>query len=712
MRPFLLISALVGALVAVSGCGPSIAVGSSDGGGGDDGATLGGEDLGATDDAQIARADGDSGDGTSGPNGDGGPGCEDPLDQVGCGCPMPGASRPCYTGLPATRHVGTCMDGNQICTAQGEFSTWGPCTGEVLPAAEDCAHKIDTNCNGQSGCDDIACAGMPGCCNPGDNRACWDGPPGTRGVGICRDGFEVCLPSGAWDAKCSGEVLPGPEAGHCADGLDNDCDGLVDCKDPDCAKDPHCIPMVCQPGQMHACYDGPNGTAGVGVCTPGTQICDQMGQWSGPCVGEKLPGVEAGNCGDGLDNDCNGLIDCADPACKAEMRCIPPDCQAGAMRPCYDGPKGTAGVGVCKAGMEACTQQGKWSGICVGEVLPGAEFGHCKDKLDNDCNGFVDCKDLLCILDPACAPMVCQPNAKRACYDGPNGTQGVGACRAGTQTCAMDGSAWGPCAGEVVPGVEAGHCVDNVDNDCDGLVDCKDPDCFGEPACCTPVTKLEATIYATSAGTLYTIDPANWSETAIGNYDTVDKMTDIAMTPNGQLFTVSGTTMYQVDPMTAHVTKVAAVGGTQNNALTFLPDNTLLAADAAGTLKKINPQNGQVTIIGTYGQGYGSSGDLVAIGDGTMYGISATDSLGNDVSANNLLIKVDTKTGKATEVGYIGFGNVFGIAYYGGHVIGFDYLGNLLEIDPLNGTGKKLSTQPNHWFGGTTSPTVPVHGCV
>ena len=709
------------ALVAVAGCGPSLIdpgahAGSdqnSDAGVGD-----GGDNLERGTDAHpslggamdFGSNHGDGGGGGGGGDG-GGPACNDPLDQAGCGCPMAGSSRACYTGPPATRNVGTCMDGMQVCQAQGEFATWGPCTGSVLPAKEDCVNKHDTNCNGQSGCDDIACAGMAGCCNPGDNRACYDGPPGTRGMGQCGDGFEVCLQNGAWDVKCSGEKLPGVEAGHCGDGIDNDCNGLIDCKDPACFKDPLCVPKVCPPGQMKACYNGPPGTAGIGICRPGTMTCDKNGQWL-PCVGEVLPGVEAGNCGDGLDNDCNGLIDCKDPACKAEPHCIPPDCLAGAMRSCYDGPNGTAGVGICRSGMEACTQQGKWSGICVGEVLPGAEFLHCNDKLDNDCNGFTDCADLICLLDPVCQPPVCQANANRPCYDGPNGTNNVGACRPGTQTCAQDGSGWGNCVGEVVPGMEAGHCKDGIDNDCNGLTDCADPACFADPACCTPVTMLEATIYATSGGTLYTIDPKNWSEHAAGNYDTQDQMTDIAMTPDGKLYTISGTALYAVDPNTAHVSKIAAVGGDKNNALTFLVDNTLLAADAGGTLKKIDPQNGKVAIIGQYGQGYGSSGDLVAIGDGTMFGISATDALGNDISSDNLLITVNTQTGKATEVGHIGLGNVFGMAYYGGHVIGFDYVGEVIEIDPKTGAGMLLSKQNNHWFGGTTSPTVPVNGCI
>ncbi|MBN2498177.1 MAG: hypothetical protein JXR96_26540, partial [Deltaproteobacteria bacterium] len=67
----------------------------------------------------------------------------------------------------------------------------------------------------------------------------------------------------------------------------------------------------------------------------------------------------------------------------------------------------------------------------------------------------------------------CAEASTRPCYEGPEGTEGVGACRAGVQTCS--GGSWGGCEDQTLPDTES--CDDGVDNDCDGSTDQDDPDC-------------------------------------------------------------------------------------------------------------------------------------------------------------------------------------------------------------------------------------------
>ncbi len=70
----------------------------------------------------------------------------------------------------------------------------------------------------------------------------------------------------------------------------------------------------------------------------------------------------------------------------------------------------------------------------------------------------------------------CTPGDMRACYDGAAGTEGVGPCVGGNQTCGSTGD-WGDCVGEVVPVAEV--CNDHIDNDCNGMTD-EDVDADGD----------------------------------------------------------------------------------------------------------------------------------------------------------------------------------------------------------------------------------------
>ncbi len=70
------------------------------------------------------------------------------------------------------------------------------------------------------------------------------------------------------------------------------------------------------------------------------------------------------------------------------------------------------------------------------------------------------------IFLPLICREACTDGSVQACYSGPVGTEGVGVCSAGQQTC-MGGS-WGPCEGDVQPSLEI---CDGLDNDCDGAVD-------------------------------------------------------------------------------------------------------------------------------------------------------------------------------------------------------------------------------------------------
>jgi hypothetical protein len=470
------------------------------------------------------------------------------------------------------------------------------------------------------------------------------------------------------------------------------------------------------PGGTRPCWPGSADPAarGVGPCRDGAQTCtstDEFVAW-GPCTGAVLPAAEV--CGDGVDNDCDSAPDCFDLDCGTFPTCVP-ECAPGQTEPCYSGPAGTSGVGACKPGLRTCDPDGKWDPDCVGQVLPGATegvlHGNCGDGLDNDCNGKTDCDELGCLVAPGCQAQPCTPAETRPCYTGPAGTKDVGLCHGGTQTCASDGKSWGPCQGEVTPSNEGLACTDGLDNNCNNLVDCDDPACVTAPSCCTPAGgTVDETIWANSSSDLYRVDPTTFAVTHVGAFGAGESITDIAVTPAGELYGISFTSLYRVDKTTGHATYVAALSGSSNNGLTFLPSGALLAASGAGDVSSINPSTGGTTAIGNFGNGLSSSGDLVAVGP-VMYGISSTSSGGSDASQSNVLLRVDVATGVATVVGPIGYGQVWGLAFVGARVIGFNTSGQIIEIDPQTGAGTLLATRNVQFWGAGMSPDVPVNPC-
>jgi hypothetical protein len=530
------------------------------------------------------------------------------------------------------------------------------------------------------------------CSAAGQTEAGGSGGKGTGGGATATTGT-----GGAGVTVTVGSTSSGTTGGGGMNDGGVDCANTLDLQGCTCAG----------PGSTRPCYTGPKGTENVGACKDGTQTCTASGEiaeW-GPCTGDVTPMPEV--CSDTLDHDCNGLVGCADPSCVGLTGC----CTAGSSRPCYTGPNGTEGVGPCHGGTQVCDATGAY-GPCMGEAVPAQEIGHCSDGIDNDCNGLADCLDFVCWLDPACLPKTCTAGATQPCYDGPAGTEGVGPCHGGTQTCASNGQSWGPCMGEVLPASEGGHCTDGIDDDCNGKTDCADPACATAPTCCTtgsnPPTE---TIWANDPTTLYRVDPTTFAVTTVGSFGVADQMTDVAVTPAGQLYGISFTALYAIDEGTGAATYIADVPGTGNNSLTFLPNGTLLASDSMGAVKVVNPATGQTTAVGNYGSGLVSAGDLVATRSGIMYGTSSTTAGGGDASTNNVLLRVDVGTGVATQVGLTGFGDVWGLAYSNARVIGFTTEGQIVRIDPQTGAGALLAQPGIMFWGAGQSPLVDDNAC-
>lgn len=238
-------------------------------------------------------------------------------------------------------------------------------------------------------------------------------------------------PTVANESSPDASVVSTPRTEPC-NGLDDNGNGAIDEGCPCGAAD-----------APRACFTGNPSLAGIGVCSLGHQTCVPHGEiqtWS-DCEGAGAPKAE--QCGNGLDDDCNGS---ADDGCE---------CPPGTERSCFGGEPTRASKGTCHAGTQTCGAQGTW-GTCLGQVLPKA-IDAC-DGTDEDCDGIVDneCK--------------CSIGSEETCYTGPAGTMGVGSCRSGTHRCeakVTGGSAWATCS-DVPPKAETSY---DRDDDCNGKND-------------------------------------------------------------------------------------------------------------------------------------------------------------------------------------------------------------------------------------------------
>ncbi len=289
-------------------------------------------------------------------------------------------------------------------------------------------------------------------------------------------GGNVCIPSGAENTVLA-----------CSDGIDNDCDGQIDCFDSDCrAPTNHCEQNHLTCANNACALVAGSGIDDCTACGGGHTTCNTTNQTCELATGA---GTNSCNpvetCNDNTDNDCDQLLDCSDPDCTTNPLCATTHaaCTPASPYTCYQA-SGT-GSNACTTNEQcepgnshlacisnACTiQTGPGPNQCTGNgtacACTPAET-NCNDGIDNDCNNDLDCDDAACTNDPACAPAcVATEQPEQTCFDG-------------------------------------------IDNDCDGQIDCgilgmpgsEDPDC--QAACATnthAICSNNACISASGAGT-------------------------------------------------------------------------------------------------------------------------------------------------------------------------------------------------------------------
>lgn len=302
------------------------------------------------------------------------------------------------------------------------------CSGKVTAPDSLVAPVVDAGSDATEGAPPPTVSVTPGAalCSAGAVRACHAGPVALEGVGACRAGTQRCADDGGRWLECEGAV--GPTLEQCSTPEDDDCDGTAN--EPD--------ECSCTPGATRACYGGPLSTRSVGACHDGIATCDPTGTW-GACEGETVPSVESCAADQFIDEDCDGKVN------EENCTCVP-----GTSTSC----SGTPFIGICSPGWKECKADGTGYGACINQVLPQTEI--CGNGLDDDCDGLLD-------PDEGCG---CHWNDTQPCYDGPDGTRGVGACRDGWHYCQSTATFSAACSGETTPRRE--NCAAIGDEDCSG----------------------------------------------------------------------------------------------------------------------------------------------------------------------------------------------------------------------------------------------------
>lgn len=224
--------------------------------------------------------------------------------------------------------------------------------------------------------------------------------------------------------------------------------------------------------------------------------------------------------------------------------------------------------------------------------------------------------------------------------------------------------------------------------------------------------ELIAEVYGNSPDVLYKLDPDTKQVTTIGTFQGCTSVIDIALDKDSNLYGTTYDGLYHIDRDTAVCTLIAQ--GAYPNSLSFVPAGTVhpteetLVGYEGSTYVKIDTQSGLMVDIGTLSGGLVSSGDIVSVKNGkTLLTV-------NGNNCNDCIVEVNPATGDLVKNwGSLGFGSVFGLAFWAGSAYGFDSGGDLFQIDFANNVlSTVLIPIPGNpelmfWGAGSTTSAPP-----
>ena len=189
---------------------------------------------------------------------------------------------------------------------------------------------------------------------------------------------------------------------------------------------------------------------------------------------------------------------------------------------------------------------------------------------------------------------------------------------------------------------------------------------------------MRTSLYVTDLySKLYTLDPATGSAGLVGPCG-ITNVTDIAF-HGPTLYGVNITQFLRLNPDTGQAVFIGNTGF-NTNGLVVSEEGIVYAAAINGLLVTLNPVTGAGTLVGAFGGGMTSGGDLAIDANGVLYGALKSGS-------GMVIATINRMTGAATVVGPAGFDNVFGLALHCCRFFGCTDSGELLSINAATGAG-------------------------
>lgn len=243
------------------------------------------------------------------------------------------------------------------------------------------------------------------------------------------------------------------------------------------------------------------------------------------------------------------------------------------------------------------------------------------------------------------------------------------------------------------------------------------PDAPSAPDAPPPPTDVPVRIYAHNSNTLFRLDPTTFEVMEVGPMTGCSGVVDIAVNGDNQIFGSGsadnqGTGVLSIDADTGACS--LAVSGGFANALSFVPkgvlhpDKEMLVSyglvDGVSQYVSIDPDTGVVTGIGPVPEGYGSSGDIVSVEGGGTYWSAYGPCM-------DCLVELNPQTGAIIrDWGSLGYGGVWGLAYWGGVVYGFTSQGEVFRVSFANDTISTtlVDTAGVSFYGAGSTTNAPI----